>query len=55
MPSENPYFYNLARKICHQNGFDFSDPRTGDKYPAAKSKMIKKKKKKSKKKVRKSN
>jgi hypothetical protein len=39
---ENPALYAIAKQICHEFGLDYTDPRTGKKYPAPKKKRVKK-------------
>jgi len=33
---EPPTLYDVARDVCHEQGMDWTDPRTGIKYPPPK-------------------
>lgn len=46
---EIPALYEVAKDICHDMGWDYTDPRTGVKYPAPKKVESKKPKSKPKK------
>lgn len=34
---EIPALYDVARQVCHEHGMPWTDPRTGETYPAPKT------------------
>lgn len=41
MWSENPALYELAKQVCHEEGIEWTDPRTGEVHkPTPKEEML---------------
>lgn len=37
---DHPVLYEIARKVCHDHGLPWTDPRTGETYPPPASRAL---------------